>query len=312
MKISFIIPCYRSENTIEAVIKEITVKMQERVEFDYEIITVNDCSPDNVWKKLCDLTKEFKHLKAINLNRNYGQESARLAGLKMATGNYAVCLDDDGQCPMDYLWDLLSPLEMGAADMVVAKYPHKKQSWFKNFGSKINHFMTHQLLDMPAGLEMSNFFAMNKILYKSILEYKNPYPFITGLVCNVTQNIVNVPMEERERFDGTTGYTFKKLLGLWMNGFTNFSIVPLRIADLLGIICAFVGFAFGLISIVRKIVFPEILLGYTSLIASIFFVGGILMLLLGMIGEYIGRIFICINNVPQYVVKETITNTQSK
>lgn len=309
-KISFVIPCYRSELTLSTVVKEIQDKMLERQEFIYEIVLVNDCSPDNVWSVITNLAKKDSRIIGVNLSRNYGQGSAKMAGLRNASGDYVVSLDDDGQCPVDKTWDLLEPLLTGQYDMSVAKYPHKKQSLFKNFGSKVNHYTTHLLLDMPKGLEMTNFYAMNRMLYSNVLNYPNPYPFLTGLVCNITKQIINVPMEERERLQGKTGYTFKKLIAMWMNGFTNFSIIPLRVADVFGIICALLGFIIGFISIIRKLLNHNILIGYTSLLASMFLIGGVVMLLLGMIGEYIGRIFICINNTPQYTVREIVRKNE--
>lgn len=307
MMLSFVIPCYRSQNTITSVVQEIEQKMQERPEMTFEIIAVNDGSPDQVLDVLQTLRKAYSGLRVVNLSQNFGQENARMAGLNYAQGDYAVCLDDDGQCPMDQLWHLIAPLEEGQCDVAIARYPKKKQSWFKNFGSAVNDKMTHWLLKMPANIQMSNFFAMNRMVYKEATKYQNPYPFITGLLVRTTQRITNVPMEERERLSGRTGYTFAKLLGLWLNGFTNFSVKPLRIADFVGLFCAVVGFCFGAVTIIRKIINPsQILSGYTTVVAAIFLIGGINMVLMGLIGEYIGRIFICLNRTPQFVVREVI------
>ena len=165
---------------------------------------------------------------------------------------------------------------------------------------------------MPKDCEASNFFAMNKLLAENAIKYDNPYPFITGIACNITKKITNVTMQERNRALGSSGYTFTKLLRLWLNGFTNFSVVPLRIADAFGTILAAIGFIFGIINIVRKLINPKILLGYTSVVSLILFVGGMIMIMLGIIGEYVGRIFICINKTPQYVVRETINKPKSK
>lgn len=311
MKLSFVIPCYRSEKYIAKTIYEIRTKMLERKDTEYEIIAVNDGSPDHVFEVLKKLTVEISELIVINLATNFGQENARMAGLRHVSGDYIVCLDDDGQCPMNELWRLIEPLEQGA-DMSIAKYSEKKQSRFKNFGSYINSKMTHWLLKMPKNIEMSNFFAFNRMLCDQIIQYMNPYPFITGLVFRSTQNVVNVQMEERERTEGTTGYTLKKLLGLWLNGFTNFSVKPLRVADITGMICAVFGFVFGLSVVIRKLFTPDMLIGYASIIAAIFFIGGLIMLLLGLIGEYIGRIFICLNQTPQYVIREIVTNKKEE
>ena len=228
-----------------------------------------------------------------------------MAGYSVIKGDIIINLDDDGQCPLDKLWDLIEPLNR-EYDIAIAKYPVKKQSAFKNFGSKINSIMARFLIGKPKDLYLSNFSAMKKFVVDEIIKYDKPYPYMDGLMIRTTSKICNVNMEERERSAGEGHYTFKKSLKLWLNGFTSFSVKPLRIATILGIAIAFVGFIFSLITIVRKIIYPQILMGYSSLMAMLLFVSGMIMMMLGMIGEYIGRIYICINNSPQYVIRKTI------
>lgn len=304
--ISFAIPCYRSENTIKTVIEEIVSVMNDKKDiYDYEIIAAVDGSPDNAYSVLIEITKENKHIKVVNLSKNYGQASARMAALTYSKGDYVVCLDDDGQCPMDRFWDLLAPVINGY-DVAISRYPKKKQSKFKNFGSWINCKMTHSLLDVPEGFKMTNFYILKKYIVDIIIKYTNPYPYMTGLLMQITRNICFVDMEERKRISGKTGYNFKKMISLWMNGFTNFSIKPLRISSFIGLVCALLGFIYGIYIVFSKIMFDNISAGWSSIISIILFIGGLIMLMLGMIGEYIGRIFICINNAPQYCIKNTI------
>ena len=310
--ISFCIPCYRSEKTIGIVIDEIIEMMGKRSEeYDYEIINVIDGSPDNVYAVLKNIAKGNEKIKVINLAKNFGQAGARMATLRYAKGDFVVCMDDDAQCPMQELWNLFKPMEEGK-DVSIARYPKKKQSAFKNLGSKFNNKMVHTLMDVPKEFEMSNFFIMRRYLVDEILEYKNPYPYLIGLINRATHNIGYVVMEERERAAGTTGYTFKKLISLWMNGFTAFSVIPLRISSFIGVICAFIGFVFGLVTIIRKLINPMVGAGWSSTIAIILFVGGLIMLMLGMIGEYLGRIYISLNKSPQYVVRETVNVDEIK
>lgn len=304
-KISFCIPCYRSEKTIKTVIKEIEYEMNKTTKYDYEIVCVVDGSPDDVFGVLCDLGKNNRRIKVVNLARNFGQSGARMASLYYATGEYMVCLDDDGQCPMDCFWNLFSQIENGF-DVSIAKYIKKKQSVIKNIGSYFNKVTTHILLDVDKDFKMTNFFVMKSFVVEKILEYKNPYPFMTGLITRVTTNIAFVQMNDRNRLQGETGYTLKKLISHWLNGFTAFSIKPLRISSFIGAICAFAGFVFMVYTVIRKIVGDNITVGYSSIVAILLFVGGLLMLMLGMIGEYIGRIYICLNNSPQYVVKDVV------
>ncbi len=305
-KISFGIPCYNSANTVSYVIDEIRDVMKTAEDrYDYEIITVVDGSPDNVFEVLKNIAENDKKIKVINFAKNFGQANARMGTLKYATGDYVVCLDDDGQCPVDQVLRLIEPLEQGY-DVVIADYPQKKQSWFKNFGSKFNTATSRIVLDVPKDFRSSNFYSMKKFVRDQIVLYSNPYPFMDGLISQATKNIAYAQMEERERISGSTGYTFKKLLSLWMNGFTAFSVIPLRVSSLIGILTAIMGFILGIYTLIRKLIIVDVPMGWSSTIAVILFVGGLLMLMLGMIGEYIGRIYISINNAPQFVERETI------
>lgn len=305
-KISFVIPCYGSENTIELVIDEIIKTVEQNREYDYEIITVNDFSPDNVISVLKQIALNNKRVKVLDLAKNFGKHSAVMAGFSIVSGDYIVCLDDDGQCPMDRLWDLLDPVIKGVADYSMAEYSKKKQSGFKNFGSSVNSFMSHILINKPKDLRFTNFKAMKRYIVEEMLKYDNPYPYIEGLTLRTTKNIVTVPMEERNRFAGVGHFTFKKSLSLWMNGFTAFSVKPLRVSTIVGLICALIGFIFGVVVVVRKVLNPAIAMGYSSTMAVLLFIGGMIMLMLGLIGEYIGRIYISINNSPQFVIREKI------
>ncbi len=303
--LSFVIPCYNSSETILHVLNEITHVMKQSQD-SYEIITVVDGSPDNVFDVLENIAQTNDHLKIVDLSKNFGQANALMAGYNYASGNIIITLDDDGQCPLDNVFRLIEPIEQDHADMVVARYPHKKQSWFKNFGSKVNGLMSRKMLGFPKDFEMSNFYAFNSLVRDQIIKYKNPYPYLSGLAFNATRRIINVEMEERNRTAGSSNYTLTKLISLWLNGFTSFSVAPLRVADVLGLICAVVGFAYGLFTVIRRLVFSDIQAGYSSLLAVTLFIGGVIMILLGLIGEYVGRIFICINDRPQYVVREFV------
>ena len=303
--LSFAIPCYGSEQTIKAVIDEIHSKMSEKREYDYEIITVNDCSPDNVISVLKEIAAKDRKLRIIDLSKNVGKHSALMAAYSVVNGDIIINIDDDGQCPLDKLWELIAPLESGY-DISIARYSHKKQSGFKNFGSFVNAQMAIHLVSKPKELYLSNFSAVKRYVIDEMCNYRNPYPYIDGLFIRTTSKITNVDMEERERSVGTGNFTLKKSLALWMNGFTAFSVKPLRMADVAGIVSAVIGFIYAIITIIRKLVNPDIAVGYSSIMAVMLIIGGIIMVLLGLIGEYIGRIYICLNNSPQYVIREKI------
>lgn len=306
--LSFVIPCYRSELTIEKVLNEIeSTVMQRKENYDYEVICVNDCSPDNVISVLKKSALSNKRIKVIDFSRNMGKHAALMAGFSYCKGDYIVTVDDDYQCPVYELWKLMEKVESDSCDYATAKYKVKKQSAFKNFGSDINLEMSHILLGKPKNLRFENFAVMKRFIKDEIIKYDKPYPYMEGLIWRVTHNIEMVEMEERERGDNkSTGFTLSKSLSLWLNGFTAFSVKPLRISTILGFLLAAGGFVVGLIMIIRKLINPDIAAGYTSLIAVQLFIGGIIMVILGLIGEYIGRIYICLNNTPQYIVKNTI------
>lgn len=305
--LSFVIPCYRSEQTIRKVIEEIAAVVSTRPSYDYEIIAVNDCSPDHVYNKLVEIAFANKKVKVINFSKNMGKHAALLAGYAVARGQFIISLDDDYQCPVYELWKLLEPVENDECDYATAKYYEKKQSAWKNFGSDINLHMSEIMLGKPKGLRFENFSVMQKFVCDEIINYKNPYPYLEGLVLRITRRIKTVPMEQRQRADNNvTGFTFKKSLALLINGLTAFSVVPLRIASVIGIVFAVTGFIWGSYIIINKMLHPFVPAGYSSLAAVLLFSSGLIMLLLGLIGEYVGRIYICMNDSPQYVIKDTI------
>ena len=304
MKISFVIPCYRSEKTLNGVVAELKAALAARPEVEYEFVLVSDHSPDDVWSVIRRLHDEDPlHVKGLELARNFGQHSALMAGYAYTTGDYIVSLDDDGQSPVDSIWTLVSKLEDEDLDVVYGSYPVKCHSGFRNWGSRINDWMACWLLDKPRGLKVTSFFIARRFVVDEILKYAGPFPYVIGLVLRVTRKIANLPVEHRARTLGTSGYTFVKLLGLWMNGFTAFSAKPLRLASFAGLLCSLIGFGFGVWAVVNKLVInPDAPIGYSSLMSAVLFVGGMLMLILGLIGEYVGRIYICISHSPQYVV----------
>lgn len=309
--ISFVIPCYRSEKTIQGVVEEVMAAAAAFSNDTYEIILVNDGSPDGTFSVIQSLCEADSRIKGINLSKNFGQHAALMAGFRHVKGDIVVCLDDDGQTPANEAGKLIAGIEEGA-DVVYARYEHKKHSWFRNFGSKLNELMTRVMLGKPKKLYISSYFAARRFVIDEVIRYENAYPYVIGLVLRATKNIVNVDVTHREREIGASGYTLGKLINLWVNGFTSFSVKPLRIATLIGAFCAFMGFCYGIYTIVKKFVNPAVPMGFSSLMSAVVFIGGMQMLLLGLIGEYIGRVYVCMNNSPQYVIKEIVNVEQGQ
>lgn len=303
--ISFVIPCYRSEHTIESVVDEIGRTMREHPEDSFEVILVDDCSPDSTFGVIRRLCAENSNITGLSFAKNFGQHAALMAGFAHVHGDIIVCLDDDGQTPADQVYRLIDKLNEGY-DAVYAAYPEKKHTLFRNLGSDINKVMTEVLLDKPKDLYQSSYFATRRFVIDEMLHYQNPYPYAMGLVLRTTGRVTNVPVDHRDRLEGSTGYTLKKLVNLLANGFTAFSVKPLRIATIMGLVISCLGLLYIVFAVINKFVNPRAPLGWTTLIVVILLIGGMILCVLGLIGEYIGRIYICLNRSPQYVVRELI------
>ena len=304
-KLSFVIPCYRSENTVMKVVEEIEETVSTRQGYSYEIILVNDGSPDNVWDVIKQISKKDEHVIGINLAKNFGQHSALLAGYNQCSGDYVISLDDDGQTPANELYSLVDELEKGY-DLVYASYGEVHQKLFRRMGSKFAKAMSDYMFDIKGDdRQGSSYYIARRFIIDEMIKYKNPYPYMAGLVLRTTRNIGFVFVKHRDRFEGASNYSLKGLISLWMNGFTAFSVKPLQVGTYVGFFFALLGFVFAIITVIRKIfITPNMEAGWSSTIAILLVVGGIIMIMLGLIGEYVGRIYICINNSPQFVIKE--------
>lgn len=306
--ISFVIPCYNSAKTLPIVVEEITETMSINLkEYEYEIILVNDCSPDgSTYSVIQELGEKDAHVKGINLARNFGQPSAVMAGLSIAKGDFIVCGDDDGQTPFVDLPIFFEKIEEGY-DVVEAKYiQREKRSLFRKLGTFMNEHMATWLINKPKGIVLTTYWVIRKYVRDEMVNYPNSYPYLGGLMMRATQNVCNVEIAHRKRISGKSGYNVKKMLELWLNGFTSFSVKPLRLVAACGIFLSAIGLIAGIVIIIRKICNPSILAGYSSMMAVILFLFGILFMILGMLGEYIGRIYISLNKAPQFVIKDTI------
>jgi undecaprenyl-phosphate 4-deoxy-4-formamido-L-arabinose transferase len=190
--------------------------------------------------------------------------------------------------------------------VVYAEYAHKQHAAWRNIGTVINNRMTEIMLGKPRELTITSYFAMQRFIVDEMLIYKNCYPYVEGLILRATRRIGTVPVTHRAREEGESGYTLVKLFSLWMNGFTSFSVKPLRIATYCGAFAAVLGFLYLIVILIKHFVDSSIPEGWASTMALMLLLGGIILLVLGMIGEYIGRIYMCINASPQYVERQVI------
>ena len=301
--LSFVIPCYRSSRTIGAVVRELTDTLKTREgEYDHEIILVNDGSPDNTAEVISELCGEYPSLVFVDLSRNFGQHSALMAGFHQVRGDVFICLDDDGQTPADECFKLIDKVLEGN-DIVFAEYGKRRMNAFRNLGSRFNAACNHFFFGQPKNLSVNSYFACRRFVVDTALQYPNPFPYVTGLLFQSVSRYANVPVTHRARLEGESGYSLKKLISLWANGVTAFSIKPLRLANYIGWLTAAAGFVFALITVIRKLVNPNMQAGWASTIAVMLVIGGVIIGLIGIVGEYIGRIYLSINRYPQFVVR---------
>ncbi len=305
-KLSIVIPVYNSEKTIKEVVNEIEIAVSKlNSRYDLEIILVNDYSKDNSLQVCKNICRHKSFVKLISFSKYFGQENGLMAGIKIASGDYIISMDDDLQTPPGEMGKLIEELEKNNYDVVFAKYKTENKSIFRVFGSFVNDKMANILAEKPKNIKLNTYFIVKKYIANEMIKYNRAYPYITGLIIRITQNVGNVLIEHRDRKYGRSNYTISKLLELWINGFTSFSVKPLRVSTIFGLFLSIIGFIYLLIIIIKKMISPNLQAGWTSIMAVIIFFGGIQLLNIGLIGEYIGRMFLWINKKPQYVIKET-------
>jgi len=311
--ISFVIPCYNSELTIEKVVADIDANFKGNERYEYEIVLVNDGSPkDNTWGKIRELSEKNERVKALNLSKNFGQDAALLAGYSQAKGEYIVSLDDDGQNPAKEAWKLLDTAEEGKWDIVFGKYHKKKHSLIKNFGSALNDRVATWMLGKPKHIRLCSYYLMTDFVKKELIKDFNNFPYIWGRLLRITSNITNVYIEHDAREIGESNFTLWKSIKLFLNGFVGFSIVPLRISSIIGMLVAVAGFLEGIIIVLRTLLLGEQVEGWTSLMVVILILGGLVLVMIGLLGEYIGRINVNVIGTDAFIIREISDGDTSK
>ncbi len=307
MLISVAIPCYKSEKTIEAVVNEIRETIAKHPEYDYQIVLVNDYPLDNTYSVIKRLCENDPKIVGVNLSRNYGQTSAKLAALPYVKGDVLVFMDDDGQHPAEGIIPLVEKV-MEGYDVVYAYFKSKQHSVFKRITSKINAKISEMNGTRVKGVHVSSFYAISRFAVEAYDGYTSPFPSMMGYLNTMVGKVTDIEMPHRARMAGHSNYSLDKLLKLWLNGFTNFSTKPLRCIALLGVLIALIGFLGGIGIVIAKLVNPAMAAGYASTMATLLFIGGLILLALGFIGEYIGRIYMTLSNLRQYRVREVVND----
>ncbi len=303
--LSIVVPVYRSAPILPKLVEQIHAEMQkEGLDGRFELVLVNDCSPDNSWQTIRALAESHPFVRGITLRRNAGQHNAIMAGLHHADGEYIVLMDDDLQHPPSAISDILRALSSGY-DVCYTNYLNRQHALWKKLGSRFNDWVANLLLGKPRGLYLSSFKGMRREVAQEVIRYDGPYTYIDGLILDVTRSITTVDIEHQERHEGESNYTLGKLFSLWMKMATSFSVFPLRLATYAGFALAAVSMIMIVVVVVQKLRHPEWPSGYASIIATILFIGGIQTLCIGMIGEYLGRAYLKLNRKPQFVIGNT-------
>lgn len=304
MLYSVVIPCYKSDQTIGHVVNQTREEMVRLGRGNVEFVLVNDCSPDGgkTIARLKEMAEVQKDVKVIDLAKNSGQHNALMAALRHAKGDVIIGMDDDGQTHPSQLGKLFEALEQGY-DLVYGYYPDKKHNWFRNLGSRFNDLTVNAMIKKPKDVRTSSYFVVRKFVRDYAIQYTGPYTYLLGLFMRCTQNIASVPVKHFEREVGESNYTLKALIGLWSD-IIGFSVIPLRIATIAGFLFSGVGIIAAVVVFIMKMVRPDMSMGWPSLMCAISFFFGLNFMFLGMIGEYLGRLFLSMNREPQYVIKE--------
>lgn len=304
MLVSVVIPCYNSEKSIREVV-ELTLKEFDAIDgYEVEFVLVNDNSRDRTYQQITALAKDYEQVHGISLMRNFGQHNALMCGLNYTHGELILGMDDDLQTHPSQIRKLLEKQREGF-DIVYGVYEKSTNTAGKNLTSWLNKVSSRALLGRPKDIQSSNFWLITEKVRNEVIKYRNYNPYVDGLFFRTSHNIGNVTIQHHKREYGSSNYTFRKLLKLWM-AYWNYSVLPLRTASVLGAVTAFIGFVAAILTVVHKLMDPTTTVGWSSTLSIMLIFFGFTLLVLGIIGEYIGEIVLSINQTPQYVIREMV------
>jgi glycosyltransferase involved in cell wall biosynthesis len=301
-ELSLVIPVYNGSRTIGPLVEQVTRIFGST---SFEIVLVNDGSEDDSEKVCAALASKFpQNVTFVHLSRNFGEHSAVLAGFAQSRGRYIAVLDDDGQNPPEEIVRMLDELKRKNYDVVYGHYIEKKHSRLRNLGSRFNDRIATLMLHKPKDLYLSSFKVMNRFVADEITKYRGPYPYADGLIYRVTRKIGQIPVEHRPSLGSSSRYTFRRLLRLWLNMFLNFSIKPLRISVYVGLLASCLSVLALVGILIDKLwITPNLTVGIPTVLGSIVFFSGIQLMILGLVGEYLGRLYLDQTGTPQYVIR---------
>jgi undecaprenyl-phosphate 4-deoxy-4-formamido-L-arabinose transferase len=302
MNISIVIPVYNGAATIGALVDRLIDVLGTNA---LQVVLVNDGSPDRSDEVCRALRGKYaEQVTYVRLARNFGEHNAVMAGLHRARGDYVVIMDDDFQNPPEEVSRLVEHAFNNDYDVVYTYYPRRHHHWSRVLGSRFNDFIANFLLEKPRGLYLSSFKCLSAFAVGEVIKYRGPYPYVDGLVLRCTGSIGTIEVRHEPRREGRSNYTLGKLVALWLNMSVNFSVLPLRISTMMGLAFSAVGFVLGSLVTLGKLWRPEWPVGWASGIVADLLFAGIQLAMLGIAGEYLGRLFLMCNQTPQFVVRE--------
>jgi glycosyltransferase involved in cell wall biosynthesis len=308
-RLSIVVPLYNAAATLPALHQEISAL---EVAGGHELILVNDGSRDETEAVALKLTRESRlPTRFLSLSRNFGEHNAVLAGLRVVSGRYVVTMDDDLQNPPAEALKLLAAAETEKRDVVFGVYEHKEHSWWRNAGSWLTNRIADFVVDKPRKLYLCSFRCLSRFVVDEITKSRTPYPYVDGLIFQVTQNVGTVLVRHVERTQGSSGYNLRKLIRLWISMLVNVSVLPLRLMTLAGMITSALGFLAVIEVVLERLVAKTPPTGWSSLMAAVLLLSGTQLLLLGILGEYVGRIYLGVSEKPQSVVREEVRSSST-
>lgn len=310
MLVSIVIPCYNSEQTIGTVVDLAVAEFEKLENYDCEFVLVNDFSRDHTWDAIGTLAKRYPNVKGINLAKNFGQHNAIMAGLNYTEGDLILGMDDDMQNHPSQIPQFLEKMEEGY-DIVFGVFKQRKFSVIKNITGAVSRFLLWHLLERPKHIQMSSFWCCRRYVRDEVVKYDGYNTFLQVLFFRTTHNIANIEIEHFAREVGESNYNFRRGLKLFLSCL-NFTVIPLRLATIFGTLFSAAGFIGALVVLIRKIISPSIAIGWSSLMCAMLALFGISFLMLGIIGEYIGKLMLNINKTPQYVIRSTANLDKEK
>ena len=302
--VTILIPCYNEENSLDVLYERLQNVITQIKKYDFQILLVNDGSKDNTLGKMQELHTKDSTVSYLSLSRNFGKENAMLAGLDFAEGDAVILLDADLQDPPELIPQMIEEWEKGYDDVYARRRSRAGETWLKKASAHWYYRILQKFADIDIPADVGDFRLLDRQAVDAICSLRERQRYTKGLFSWIGYNKKELLFDREPRAAGNSKMNFLKLFGLAVDGITSFSVAPLRLASILGIIISTIAFVYLVFVIAKTLLFGDPVAGYPSMISIILFIGGIQLIVLGIIGEYVGRIFYEAKRRPDYLVSE--------